>query len=108
MAAQPSERRPTPAQALEGQAMRLARNDEMIEAAFRDVGIGAEPQDDGWQSANTDPRPEPPPHEEYQPGADGERDFEAEAGQPRPGKEQAAPPKVEIAVLPLLTLDDWR
>jgi hypothetical protein len=62
----------------------LARNDKMIEDAFRAVGITDEPQDDGWQNASADPRPEPPPHEEYQPGADAEPDFEAAAAASAP------------------------
>jgi len=50
--------------------------------------------DDGSQpeSADADPRPEPPPHEEHPP--DGEPIHE--------------PSKAEIAVLPPLTLSDWR
>ena len=63
----------------------LAR-DEIVRDAFARNNIG---QDDDWQSADADPRPEPPPHEEYQPGADGEHDFEAEAAA---AQEQAAPP----------------
>src|SRR5260370_6021524 len=51
-------------QALEGQAM-LARNDEMIEDAFREVGI-----------SDSSPAQDTPDPETYPESADGEPDYE--------------------------------
>jgi hypothetical protein len=55
----------------------------------------ADPRDQ-WKHNGAPQDNEPPPHTEIPPEADRERNHEA------------APPKVEIAVLPPLTLDEWR
>jgi hypothetical protein len=68
----------------------LAR--DPVREAFAKVGI---------RSVQQPPADEAPPHTDYPASADGE----PEQGGPA---RQAAPPKVEIAVLPPLTLNEWR
>jgi hypothetical protein len=86
----------------------MLAHDRIVQEAFARNNIGVEPQDDSYQpeSADADPRPEPPPHKEHPAGADGEP-IHGPTGQGKAATSDA-PPKVEIAVLPPLTLSDWR
>jgi AAA domain len=70
---------------------------DRIEEAFAKVGVRAQevPRDDGWQAPDTIPE-----------SVDGEPIHEP-TGQGRAAT-SGAPPKVEIATLPPLTLNEWR